>query len=123
MVNRTTGQPKCIVHSVGGVVLGGGKEGRLHRDVNHRSTCLQYTTTGMLALPLGFVTMDLCGFRLRRSDLGWIMYLASVQTLLFGAKLVMYDGSPFYPRVDTFLRIAGEHKYVYPPPQSSQLPL
>lgn len=40
------------------------------------------------------------------------MYLASVQSLLFGAKLIMYDGSPFIPHVDTFLRIAGEHKYV-----------
>lgn len=49
-VCRTTGQPKCIVHSVGGVVLGGGKEGRLHRDVDHTSTCLQYTTTGMFDL-------------------------------------------------------------------------
>ena len=38
------------------------------------------------------------------------MYLASVQALVFGAKLIMYDGSPFVPRVDTFLRIAGEHK-------------
>jgi len=38
------------------------------------------------------------------------MYLASVQTLLFGAKLIMYDGSPFLPHVDTFLRIAAEHK-------------
>lgn len=36
------------MHSVGGVVLGGGKEGRLHRNVDHTSTSLQYTTVGML---------------------------------------------------------------------------
>lgn len=42
----TTGQPKCIVHSIGGVVLNGMKEGRLHRDIDETSTQLQYTTTG-----------------------------------------------------------------------------
>ena len=43
----TTGQPKCIVHSVGGVLLGGLKEGRLHRNIDEKSTALQFTTTGM----------------------------------------------------------------------------
>ena len=42
----TTGQPKCIVHSVGGVVLGSMKEGRLHRNLNEKCTILQFTTTG-----------------------------------------------------------------------------
>lgn len=44
------------------------------------------------------------------------MYLAAVQTLLFGAKVILYDGSPFIPHVDTFLKVAGEHKYVCLPP-------
>ena len=39
------------------------------------------------------------------------MYLASIQTLLFGAKLVMYDGSPFLPRADVFLQLIEEQKY------------
>lgn len=84
----TTGQPKCIVHSTGGVVLSGMKEGRLHRETGPESVCLQYTTTG------------------------WIMYLASVQALLFGARVVMYDGSPFVPDLLTFVRSIGEQKYV-----------
>ena len=46
----TTGQPKCIVHSVGGIVLGSTKEGRLHRDINEQSRILQFTTTGMSIL-------------------------------------------------------------------------
>ena len=79
----TTGTPKCIVHSVGGVLLGGFKEGSLHREIGPSSTALQFTTTG------------------------WIMYLAAVQTLLFGAKLIMYDGSPFLPTVDSFLQLAA----------------
>lgn len=86
----TTGQPKCIVHSTGGVVLSGMKEGKLHRETGPESVCLQYTTTG------------------------WIMYLASVQALLFGARLVMYDGSPFVPDLLTFIRLVGEQRYVKP---------
>ena len=39
------------------------------------------------------------------------MYLAAVQTLMFGATLIMYDGSPFLPRVDTFLRLIEQQKY------------
>ncbi|MCJ1293624.1 hypothetical protein MMC34_005179 [Xylographa carneopallida] len=85
----TTGQPKCIVHSVGGVILGSMKEGRLHRDINEQSRMLQFTTTG------------------------WIMYLAAVQTLMFGATLIMYDGSPFLPRVDTFLRLIEQQKVTH----------
>ena len=46
----TTGQPKCIVHSVGGVILGSMKEGRLHRNINEQSRMLQFTTTGMSLL-------------------------------------------------------------------------
>ena len=48
------------------------------------------------------------------SSLGWIMYLMSVQTLLLGAKLVMYDGSPFVPNVDTFLHVADKQRYSRP---------
>lgn len=69
----TTGPPKCIVHSHGGIVLNGHKEARLHRAMDSDSVQLQYTTTG------------------------WIMYLASVQSLLVGACMICYDGSPFHP--------------------------
>jgi acetoacetyl-CoA synthetase len=37
----TTGQPKCLVHSVGGVILNGHKEGRLHRCLDEKSVALQ----------------------------------------------------------------------------------
>ena len=43
----TTGPPKCIVHGVGGLVLGGWKEGFLHREADETSTVMQFTTTGM----------------------------------------------------------------------------
>jgi acetoacetyl-CoA synthetase len=40
----TTGVPKCIVHSVGGVLISVTKEGYLHREMMPESVMLQYTT-------------------------------------------------------------------------------
>ncbi|ROT39304.1 acetoacetyl-coenzyme A synthetase [Sodiomyces alkalinus F11] len=82
----TTGIPKAIVHSVGTIIISLFKEGRLHEDVSPDSVGLQYTTTG------------------------WIMYLANVAQLLFGARTVMYDGSPFQPDLTTFVRILAEQR-------------
>lgn len=36
------------------------------------------------------------------------MYLAAVQVLLMGARMVMYDGSPFLPDLTSFVRLLGE---------------
>lgn len=80
----TTGTPKCIVHSTGGVLLSAMKELKLHRDLGPTSVQLQYTTTG------------------------WIMYMSSILPLLFGARSVLYDGSPFQPDLKTFIRLVGE---------------
>jgi acetoacetyl-CoA synthetase len=85
----TTGQPKCIVHAIGGVVISGHKEFRLHRDVGPNSRMLQYTTTG------------------------WIMYMASVQALLVGSSIVIYDGSPFTPNLTNFVKLVGQEKVTH----------
>ncbi|KAI1809117.1 acetoacetate-CoA ligase [Poronia punctata] len=82
----TTGIPKAIVHSVGGVLLNSVKEGRLHEDARPGAVSLQYTTTG------------------------WIMYMASVAQLLLGSRVILYDGSPFHPDVQTFVKLIGEQK-------------
>jgi acetoacetyl-CoA synthetase len=83
----TTGQPKCIVHSVGGVLLNAHKEGSLHTDLGPESTACQYTTTG------------------------WIMYLSAIQTLLFGSRVILYDGSPFVPDARVLIDIVAQEKY------------
>jgi len=85
----TTGQPKCIVHSVGGVILNAHKEARLHRCIDETSAQLQYTTTG------------------------WIMYMSAVLVLLAGARMVIYDGSPFVPDIKSFVRLYGEQKVTH----------
>jgi acetoacetyl-CoA synthetase len=82
----TTGNPKAIVHSVGGVLVNYFKEGRLHEGLGPDSVTLQYTTTG------------------------WIMYLANVCVLLCGGRTVFYDGSPFQPDATILIRVAAEQK-------------
>lgn len=82
----TTGPPKGIVHSVGGILLNGAKEGILHEDLNPQDIVLQYTTTS------------------------WIMHLAAVMPLLGGAQTVLYDASLFHPDPVAFVRILGELK-------------
>ncbi|KAI0866078.1 acetoacetate-CoA ligase [Xylaria cubensis] len=82
----TTGIPKAIVHSVGGVLLNARKESRLHEDARPGAVSLQYTTTG------------------------WIMYLASIGQLGAGARVVLYDGSPFQPDLQTFVKLIGDQK-------------
>ncbi|RDL36366.1 Acetyl-CoA synthetase-like protein [Venustampulla echinocandica] len=82
----TTGTPKCIVHSVGGCLANSTKEGKLHGEIGPESVVLQYTTTG------------------------WIMYLASVANLIAGARVVLYDGSPFQPDLTTFVKLTGDQK-------------
>lgn len=47
----TTGVPKCIVHSTGGVLVSVVKEGWLHREMTPESVILQYTTVSMTLTP------------------------------------------------------------------------
>lgn len=82
----TTGTPKAIVHSVGGILINYYKEGRLHEGLGPDSVTLQYTTTG------------------------WIMYLANVGVILYGGRTVFYDGSPFQPDATILVRLAAEQK-------------
>ncbi|RYP12644.1 hypothetical protein DL767_011179 [Monosporascus sp. MG133] len=82
----TTGIPKAIVHSIGGVLMSYAKEARLHEDATPDVVSLQYTTTG------------------------WIMYLVCVGQLLCGARVILYDGSPFQPDLQTFVKLIGDQK-------------
>lgn len=87
----TTGRPKCIVHSAGGVLLNAFKEGALHQDFNSTSVVMQYTTTS------------------------WIMYLVGVQVLYFGCRSVLYDGSPFLPGKTSLLELCEQERYATHP--------
>jgi len=69
----TTGKPKCIVHGTGGMLLKHVTEHMLSSDVREGDRVFWFTTCG------------------------WMMWNWLVGGLAFGATLLLYDGSPFYP--------------------------
>jgi acetoacetyl-CoA synthetase len=69
----TTGLPKAIMHSHGGILLEQLKYGTFHNDFREGENCFWYTTTG------------------------WMMWNYIHGSLLAGATMVLYDGSPAYP--------------------------
>ncbi|OOE72412.1 acetoacetate--CoA ligase [Salinivibrio sp. ML290] len=82
----TTGKPKCIIHSVGGILLNHLKEHQLHSDVRPGDRFFYFTTCG------------------------WMMWNWQVSALASGATLVLYDGSPFYPDAGVLWRLAERHQ-------------
>jgi len=80
----TTGIPKAITHAVGGNLIEHMKVLLLHWDVRPGERFFWYSTTG------------------------WMMWNFSIASLLVGATLVIYDGSPSYPALDRIWRFASE---------------
>jgi acetoacetyl-CoA synthetase len=78
----TTGQPKCIVHGIGGTLLQHLKEHRLHVDLTRDDVLFYFTTCG------------------------WMMWNWLVSGLASGATLVLYDGAPFHPHPATLIDLA-----------------
>ncbi|TFK75299.1 acetoacetate-CoA ligase [Pluteus cervinus] len=77
----TTGPPKCIIHRVGGILVQTMKDASFCFGVGFNDTLLQYTTAG------------------------WMMWNFMLAALPLGARLVVYDGSPFHPSITSFLEV------------------
>jgi len=69
----TTGEPKCIVHEAGGMLLKHAVEQVAQFSIGPGHRVFWFTT------------------------LGWMMWNWLVGNLAWGATLLLYDGSPFYP--------------------------
>ncbi|MBK8354445.1 MAG: acetoacetate--CoA ligase [Saprospiraceae bacterium] len=82
----TTGAPKAITHSHGGVLLELNKYHAFHNDVKKDELFFWYTTTG------------------------WMMWNFLHGAWLRGAPILIYDGSPAYPEVDFIWKMASELK-------------
>jgi acetoacetyl-CoA synthetase len=82
----TTGLPKPIVQSVGGILLEHLKSLRLHWDLGPGDRFLWFTTTG------------------------WMMWNFLIGGLLVGATVVLFDGSPGHPDLMTLWRLAERHR-------------
>src|SRR5215467_11629444 len=85
----TTGLPKPIVHSHGGIVLEHLKALALHQDLTSADTFFWYTTTG------------------------WMMWNYLVGGLLTGATVVLYDGSAVHPDTGALWRIVAGNGVTY----------
>lgn len=82
----TTGVPKCIVHSTGGVLLQHLKEHGLHVDLGPEDRLFYYTTCG------------------------WMMWNWLVSALAVGSAVVLYDGSPFHPGPERLLDLIDQQR-------------
>jgi acetoacetyl-CoA synthetase len=69
----TTGLPKAIAHSHGGILIEQLKLQTFHMDLRRGDTLFFYTTTG------------------------WMMWNFLVSALLLGVRPLLYDGNPAYP--------------------------
>ncbi|MBO0939921.1 acetoacetate--CoA ligase [Fibrella sp. HMF5335] len=80
----TTGKPKAITHSVGGCLLEHLKTLALHQDVQPGERYFWYSTTG------------------------WMMWNFALASMLVGATLVLYEGSPAYPDLSRLWMLAEQ---------------
>jgi acetoacetyl-CoA synthetase len=80
----TTGLPKAIVHSQGGILLEHLKKHNLHVDAQEGDRIFWFTTTG------------------------WMMWNFLVSILLTDASIVLYDGNPGTPDMDALWELAEQ---------------
>ena len=83
----TTGKPKCIVHSAGGVLLKHLVEVGLHSNAGENKNIFYFTTCG------------------------WMMWNWLVSSLMLNSNACLYDGSPFYPNSDILWKYAEEENF------------
>ncbi|MGZ7458705.1 acetoacetate--CoA ligase [Pseudomonas sp. Ma2-10] len=82
----TTGVPKCIIHSTGGVLLQHVKEHGLHCDLGPGDRLFYYTTCG------------------------WMMWNWLVSALAVDSAVVLYDGSPFHPAPERLIDLIDDER-------------
>ncbi|MDH6109023.1 acetoacetyl-CoA synthetase [Kitasatospora sp. MAP12-15] len=82
----TTGLPKAIVQSQGGILVEHLKQTGLHLDLGPEDRFLWYTSTG------------------------WMMWNFLVAGLLVGATVVTYDGSPGHPDTGALWQVAARSR-------------
>jgi len=82
----TTGLPKCMVQSAGGILVHHLKELMLHTNLTRSDTIFYYTTCG------------------------WMMWNWLTSSLAVGATLVLFDGNPFHPHPGALWEMAQDEK-------------
>lgn len=82
----TTGPPKCILHSAGGVLIQHLKEHVLHCDLRRDDGLFFFTTCG------------------------WMMWNWLVSGLAVGCEVLLYDGSPLAPNPNILFDLAQRER-------------
>jgi len=85
----TTGLPKGLVHSQGGILLEHIKSLALHQDLGVNDRFFWFSTTG------------------------WMMWNYNVGVLALGGTAVLFDGSPAHPDMETLWRFAADAGVTY----------
>jgi len=85
----TTGLPKPIVHSHGGIVIEHVKLGAFHLDLGPADRFHWYSSSG------------------------WIMWNCQMMGLLMGSTLCIYDGNPGWPDWNVLWRFVGEKRVTF----------
>ncbi len=80
----TTGLPKCMVQSAGGILVNQMKELMLHTDLKRDDTIFYFTTCG------------------------WMMWNWLTCSLAVGASLVLFEGNPFHPHPGALWEMAQD---------------
>ncbi|MCX5817844.1 MAG: acetoacetate--CoA ligase [Proteobacteria bacterium] len=82
----TTGKPKCMVQSVGGILINHMKELILHSDLKREDTIIYMTAPS------------------------WMMWNWLISSLAIGAKIVLFDGNPGYPDTGAMWKLIDDEK-------------
>lgn len=82
----TTGKPKCMVQSAGGILINHLKELIIHTDLKRQDTIFYITTCS------------------------WMMWNWLLSSLGAGATVVLYDGNPMHPDAGAMWKLAQDLK-------------
>lgn len=82
----TTGKPKCIVQSAGGILINQGKELVLHADLKREDRIMYITTCS------------------------WMMWNWLMGALGVGCTVVLYEGNALYPDSNAMFRLIQDEK-------------
>ncbi len=82
----TTGLPKCMMQSAGGILIHHLKELILHTNLKREDNLFYFTTCG------------------------WMMWNWMASSLALGATVVLYDGNPFHPSSEALWQMAQDEK-------------
>ena len=85
----TTGKPKCMIQSVGGILINHLKELVIHGDLTRDDSIIYMTAPS------------------------WMMWNWLMSSLAVGCKVVLFDGNPGYPDLGTMWKLVDDEQITF----------